>query len=327
MPHDGQDIAVPADILLPDLTSLTAAAIGPVETVFDTARDSLRAMVTKDGKVSAALIEANQAAAHGLSWLATYAESLRQMQKWAEKLTADGRFHETEALIHQIAFGEYLAQIAGGIPMSQGEIVRLSDIGASAAPLDTTAVQTLIASGNTQAARTRLVELMQEHAANISVGATGLDDELEMIREQFRRYVIDKVEPHAHDWHLNDELIPMEVIEELAEMEIPEAVEQPAAEPAAAAESGQGPLHHRASGQRQELLGPAHPSPGPGGHDHEHEHHGEKRQDRACAILGERAHPRDFRVELPASHLTHSSGAVIRRPFAMRMREDKLWTG
>ena len=39
-----------------------------------------------------------------------------------------------------------------------------------------------------------------------------------MIREQFRRYAVEKVEPHAHDWHLKDELIPMEVIEELAEM-------------------------------------------------------------------------------------------------------------
>ena len=54
--------------------------------------------------------------------------------------------------------------------------------------------------------------------ANITVGASGLDEELEMIREQFRRYAVENVEPFAHDWHLKDELIPMEVIEELAEM-------------------------------------------------------------------------------------------------------------
>ncbi len=80
------------------------------------------------------------------------------------------------------------------------------------------AVMTLTQGGNTQAARTRLVELMQERSAEITVGATGLDEELEMIREQFRRYAVEKVEPYAHDWHLKDELIPMEVIEELAEM-------------------------------------------------------------------------------------------------------------
>jgi (2S)-methylsuccinyl-CoA dehydrogenase len=59
---------------------------------------------------------------------------------------------------------------------------------------------------------------MQEQSANVTVGASGLDDELEMIREQFRRYAIEKVEPFAHEWHLKDELIPMRVIEELAEM-------------------------------------------------------------------------------------------------------------
>ena len=64
----------------------------------------------------------------------------------------------------------------------------------------------------------RLVELIQEQTANATFGASELDEELEMIRDQFRRYVVDKVEPYAHDWHLKDELIPMEVIDELAEM-------------------------------------------------------------------------------------------------------------
>ena len=53
------------------------------------------------------------------------------MQAWADKLTGMGKFSEVEQLIHQIAFGEYLWQIYGGIPMSQGEILRLQDIGLS----------------------------------------------------------------------------------------------------------------------------------------------------------------------------------------------------
>ncbi|MDP5334759.1 MAG: acyl-CoA dehydrogenase family protein, partial [Paracoccaceae bacterium] len=147
--------------------------------------------------------------------------SLEQMQKWAEKLSAAGKFNETEQLIHQIAFGEYLWQIYGGIQMNQGEVVRLQDLGLSADDargLSDPAVMALVQGGNTQAARTRLVELMQEQAANITVGASGLEDELEMIREQFRRFAIEKVEPFAHEWHLKDELIPMEIITELAEM-------------------------------------------------------------------------------------------------------------
>jgi (2S)-methylsuccinyl-CoA dehydrogenase len=208
-------------VILPDLLSRTRAALAPVEKLFDTAKDRVRARVTEAGKVSGALIEAEQTAAHGLAWLATYVESLRQMQKWAEGLQTQGKFGEIEQLIQQIAFGEYLAQIAGGIQMNQGEVVRLQDLGLAADDargLSDPSVMALIQGGNTQAARTRLVDLMQEQAANITVGASGLEDELEMIREQFRRFAIEKVEPFAHEWHLKDELIPMEIITELAEM-------------------------------------------------------------------------------------------------------------
>jgi len=219
MPHDGA--IMPTDTILPDLLKLTAAAIPPVETLLETAIARVRETVSVDGRVSGSKLEENQVAAHGLAWLATYVEALRQMQAWAERLSANGTFGETEALLHQIAFGEYLWQIYGGIPMSQGEILRPQDIGltqddqrAMMAP----EVMTLTQSGNTQAARTKLVEIMQETAGSNSVGATGLDDELEMIRDQFSRYARERVEPNAHDWHLKDELIPMEIIEELAEM-------------------------------------------------------------------------------------------------------------
>lgn len=208
-------------IILDDLLTLTRAAIAPIESVLDKAKEAMRALVVVDGRVSGAEVETHQTAVHGLAWLATYVESLRQMQKWAENLTEDGKFGEVEQLIHQIAFGEYLHQIAGGIPMNQGEVVRLQDLGLgwdALSGFQCGEVQSLMSHGNNQAARTRLVELMQERSAEITIGATGLDEELEMIREQFRRYAVDRVLPHAHEWHLKDELIPMEIIEELAEM-------------------------------------------------------------------------------------------------------------
>lgn len=207
--------------ILDDLLALTGAAVAPVEAVLERAKASVTDLVTVDGRVSGAEIEAHQTAAHGLAWLATYVESLRQMQNWATRLQEQGQFGEVEQLIHQIAFGEYLHQIAGGIQMNQGEMVRLQDLGLgwdALSGFQCAEVQTLMARGNSQAARTRLVELMQERAAEITVGRSGLDDELEMIREQFRRFAVEKVEPFAHEWHLKDELIPMEIIEELAEM-------------------------------------------------------------------------------------------------------------
>ena len=220
MAHDGQDMT-PQTALLPDLLAVTAEAIAPANILLERAITVVKSHVSLGGKISAAALEEHQTAVHGLAWLATYVESLRQMQGWAERLQADGKFGEIEQLIHQIAFGEYLWQMYGGIPMSQNEIIRPQDIGLTQDDqrlMMTPAVMSLTQNGNTQAARMRLVALMQSNDGRATVGASGLDDELEMIRDQFRRFADEKVVPFAHDWHLKDELIPMEIIEDLAEM-------------------------------------------------------------------------------------------------------------
>lgn len=208
-------------VILPGLLELTTQALPPLEEVLVAAREALRAKVSVDGKVSGKALEAEQFAAHAFSWLATYVEALRQMNGWAVALEADGKFDEMEQLLLQICFGEYLWQVYGGIPMSQGEIVRLQDIGLgqdAQRMLMNDAVMTLTQSGNSESARSRLCTLMRERAGVASFGATGLDDELEMVRDQFRRFADDKVLPFAHEWHLKDELIPMEIIEEMAEL-------------------------------------------------------------------------------------------------------------
>ncbi|MBC7153873.1 MAG: acyl-CoA dehydrogenase family protein [Rhodobacteraceae bacterium] len=219
MPHDGQ--TPDNNPVLNDLLKITGQVIAPLDAVLATAKASLRSRMAPDSRIDPALLERDQTAAHGLAWLATYVESLRQMQHWADALTAEDRFTEIEALIHQIAFGEYLSQILGGIPMSQGEIIRPHDIGLPAEALRdlmTDGVRSLVARGNTAAARARLVELMRDNHGRATFGATGLENELEMIRDQFRRFADAEVAPHAHGWHLRDELIPMEIIEKLGEM-------------------------------------------------------------------------------------------------------------
>ena len=221
MPKVQQNPQNDTTVILTDLLALTQSALVPVQTILETATMHLRSLVSKNSRVSGQLIEEHQTATHGLAWLATYSQSLEQMQKWAEGLIKADKFGETEQLILQITFGEYLWQIYGGIQMNQSEVLRLQDLGLAQDDMRgmmEPAIQTLTQNGNTQAARIRLVALMQEQSANVTVGATGLDDELEMIREQFRRYAVEKIEPFAHDWHLKDELIPMEIIEELAEM-------------------------------------------------------------------------------------------------------------
>ncbi len=220
MPHDETDNTAEPRIL-PDLETLAADAVDGICALLETAKRHVRDLVSADGRVIAALLDRHQDSAHALAWLATYVEALREMLGWAVRLRELDQFGETEKLILQIAFSEYLSQIQGGIPISQGEIVRPWDVGLHRDEIDALsgfATAKLIRFGNTQPVRTRLVELMVNRSGHATVGACGLDEELDMIREQFRRFSDERIVPHAHQWHLNDELIPMAIVRELSDM-------------------------------------------------------------------------------------------------------------
>ncbi|PWB82296.1 MAG: acyl-CoA dehydrogenase [Methylocystaceae bacterium] len=197
------------------------AAFASVEALYGEALAAVRARVTKDGKLSNDLIEVEQHAAHGLSWFATYVQGLRELLHYAERLSSEGAYGEVEDLLTRIAFAEYLAQVFGGIPMSQGEFVRLSDFELAPeaiASRRTPIVDRLIATGNTAKNRARLAELIDHHEAAETIGATGLDETLEAIRSEMRKFAADNVTPHAHEWHLKNDYIPLEVISGLAEL-------------------------------------------------------------------------------------------------------------
>ncbi|MEO0620954.1 MAG: acyl-CoA dehydrogenase family protein [Pseudomonadota bacterium] len=203
------------------LLALTGPAVAAAEALLAKGREAVSAQVATSGRVSGRALDAAQYAGHGLAWMATYVESLRQLHAWGERLAADGRLGETEGLILQIGFGEYLWQLYGGIPMSQGEIVRPQDLGLTQDDqrvLMTPEVQTLTQQGNTDAARMALAELMTAQEGRASFGELGLDEEFDMVRDQFRRFAEDRVLPNAHEWHLKDELVPMEIVEEMAEL-------------------------------------------------------------------------------------------------------------
>jgi (2S)-methylsuccinyl-CoA dehydrogenase len=198
-----------------DLLALADAAVASVDAALTQAKAVLKSRVATGDKISNAMLESEQYAAHVLAWTATYAESLREMADWGRRLKTEGKLGEIERLILQIAFGEYLAQLRGGLPMAQGEMARLSEFGVA---LEGEAVDALIAGGNTDAARRRLVEIMVERDGAATYGDCGLDEEFEMIRAQFRRFADDKVVPYAHEWHLKDQLVPMSILEEMAEL-------------------------------------------------------------------------------------------------------------
>jgi (2S)-methylsuccinyl-CoA dehydrogenase len=206
---------------LPDLLRLTERALAAAEGLLGAATRRVTAAVAPGGAVDSARLEARQFAGHGYAWIATYVAALGQMQRWAERLAAVGRLRELEALMLQIAFGEYLNQLAGGIALSQGEIVRPRDLGLSDEDLHpftaTPEVATLMMGGNSEPARQRLAQLLHEALDNNDFGDVSLgDDALDMVRDQFRRFGAERVGPFAHDWHLKDELIPLPVVEEMA---------------------------------------------------------------------------------------------------------------
>ncbi len=203
-----------------DLLVMAREAKGVADALLGDALKAVGERVAVERRTVERLFEREQRATHGLSWFATYVESIRQLASYAERLVDSDALGEIEELLIRIGLGEYLAQMIGGIPMSQSEIVRPADFGLSARAVAarlTPAVEALIASGNTPERRARLVELMRErHEA--TVGECGLDETLNAIREEMRKFADSEVVAHAHDWHLKNDYIPMEVVTQMAEL-------------------------------------------------------------------------------------------------------------
>ena len=202
---------------LAGLLDRCAQGLTAAEAYLAAARNAVHGLVVSGGKVDSAKLDAHQFAAHGFAWLSVYVEALRRLLDWARRLDQRGQFDEIERLILQAGYGEYLAQLQGGIALSQGEMARPADLGLDEAEVRRILepASALIACGNTSAVRERIAQL----AAQGQFGAMAIDDEaLELFREQIRRFVESKVAPHAHDWHCRDVLIPMSVIEQMAEL-------------------------------------------------------------------------------------------------------------
>ncbi len=197
------------------LLDRTKAAVGAAERVLSEAKKGVAAKVEAGGG-----IDNVQHAAHGLAWLATTVEGLRQMHGWASRLKDEGRLGEIELLLLAAAFAEYLAQIAGGIPMSQIEIIRPQALGVSGAEVRRfeEAVADLVAEGSTDGVKGRLAELISAQQGATTFGDSGLDETHAAIHEQMRRFSEAEVVPFAHEWHLKNVYIPLDIIEKVAEL-------------------------------------------------------------------------------------------------------------
>ena len=166
--------------------------------------------------------EDNQFLVHGLAWLATYVEALKQLNTWAENLYKACTLSEFESLALEVAFSEYLQQIIHGIPMSQTEIIRLVDFGIDQKYISLVLSNSILIDvtnqENINKSKKRLVKLAVEKEKSVVLEQTGLESEFQAIRDQFYKYNNSSVKDNANVWHRKDQLIPLKVIDELAKM-------------------------------------------------------------------------------------------------------------
>jgi (2S)-methylsuccinyl-CoA dehydrogenase len=203
-----------------DLVELAQGASAALDALLADAMAKVRERVVVEGNVIGRLVDREQRATHGLAWFATYVEAVRQLAAYAGRMAGDGTLGEAEELLVRIGLGEYLAQVAGGIPMSQGEVVRPSDLGLSSAQVAARinpVLESLVAGGNSAEHRARLIELVRTNH-NATVGTCGLDETLESIREEMRKFADSEVIGNAQTWHRTNSYIPLDIIAQMSEL-------------------------------------------------------------------------------------------------------------
>jgi len=204
-----------------ELIPLLESAAEAASTLRDSAVEAVAAKVSSGGQIDGAALEREERAAHGLAWVATYAAAIEQLASYAKRVAGEGRFGEIERLLTQIGACEYLGQLFGGVMMSQGEIVRMHELGVDENDLIgfIAAARPLIESV-TPDTRSSVVELIKyaQSAAAANYGDPGLNETFEDIRNEMRRFSEAEVVPNAQEWHLKDEYIPLPLIAKMSEL-------------------------------------------------------------------------------------------------------------
>ena len=206
----------------PDLDALLALCdrgLALAEQLLAHSRRALAAAVIHDGRIDPQRLDAHQLAAHGFAWQATYVEALRRTLIWARGLRETDALTPVEAAMLRLGFAEYLAQLGGGIAISQTEMVRPGDIGTDPEVLWTFLRDPVLPELNDPIALATARHRIVEAASLRNFGDVGIADEtIAAIREQFLRYAEAEIAPHAQAWHQRNELIPAEIVQQLAEM-------------------------------------------------------------------------------------------------------------
>jgi (2S)-methylsuccinyl-CoA dehydrogenase len=151
-------------------------------------------------------IDSEQRAAHGFAWVATSVAALEAVHAWAGEREIDQR-------VVRLAFAETIAQLVGGLPMSQNEVFRPTDLGLYYPSRDLAHACADLLDEDLSGER----RLLAEALSSDEWPSESFDDpELDAIRDQFRRFTEAEILPHAHKWHLANALIPDATVEAMA---------------------------------------------------------------------------------------------------------------
>jgi len=206
------------DLSSASLTDHLGGITAAVRAYADAALQSAHTLCCPGGRADPALLDHHQRALHGLAWIATLAEAAVRAVNWGQRLEQEGRLSPVDRMALSVGLAEYLAQLSTGIPMSQNEIVRPGDLGLESAAAQLAAspgVRWFVAEGGGATAREALVNHYRQGA---TVSEATSDEDLDAIRDQFRRFADKEITPYAHGWHLADELIPIALVTKLAEL-------------------------------------------------------------------------------------------------------------
>ncbi len=184
---------------------MSAAALEAAHAYLGEARTALAA------RLATRSIDQEQRAAHGFAWIATSVAALEAVSAW---LAQNGE-NPVDALVAQLAFAETLAQMLGGLPMGQNELVRPADLGLTEAAQRLRAAVANLVEADCAPLRADLAALL---AAGQWPGESFHDAELDTIRDQFRRFTDAEIVPHAHKWHLANALIPDATVAAMADL-------------------------------------------------------------------------------------------------------------
>ncbi|MFK4654269.1 (2S)-methylsuccinyl-CoA dehydrogenase [Bradyrhizobium japonicum] len=183
------------------------------------AKAELSRYLVRDGRIVSDELDRRQRYAHGFAWMATTTECLSATADWCQSCLSSGELDPLSERAVIIGFSEYLSQLIGGIPISQSEVVRppeLSLAGVAASLASDVHVAKFV---NTDWSQTR-AELVRLLAEGHRLRETLADETLDSFRAEVRRFSDKRVLPNAQKWHLENALIPDEIVQEMADLGI-----------------------------------------------------------------------------------------------------------